>query len=106
MDLELQRNILALAKSAEADELVVLLGSGSADSAGIYAETVTVGDPTYAGPLAGVQLGLQVMHVFEPEVGQDVDPALYDAEISVLAMALERDAIVEEMRRIRSLADG
>ena len=32
------------------------------------AETVTAGDPTFAGPLTGVQLGLTVYHVCEPEM--------------------------------------
>ena len=33
---------------------VVILGSSDAEGAEIYAETVTAGDPTFAGPLAGV----------------------------------------------------
>ena len=34
----------------------------------VAAETVTAGDPSYVGPLAGVSLGLQVMHIFEDEL--------------------------------------
>ncbi len=43
----------------------MVLGSADPEGAGLYAETVTAGDPTFAGPLAGVSLGLPVYHVFE-----------------------------------------
>ena len=49
---------------------VVIIGAGPA---GLAAETVTLGDPTFAGPLAGVQLGLTVYHVCEPEVKEEID---------------------------------
>ena len=44
----------------------MVLGSPDANSAELYAETVTHGDPSWAGPLAGVPLGLPVYHVVEP----------------------------------------
>ena len=40
------------------ENLVVLLGAPNAESSAIAAETVVAGDPSYAGPLAGVQLDL------------------------------------------------
>ena len=40
------------------DNLVVILGAPDADSAELYAETVMHGDPSWAGPLAGVALDL------------------------------------------------
>jgi len=58
MDLQNQQRILDAAQKYGAENVVVLLGSADADGAGLYAETVTAGDPTYAGPLAGVPLGL------------------------------------------------
>ena len=48
------------------ENTVVLLGAAEGEAAGLAAETVTNGDPTFAGPLTGVQLGLRVYHVCEP----------------------------------------
>jgi glycine reductase len=104
MDLEVQRNIKELADRLGRDDVLVVLGSANADSAGIYAETVTMGDPTYAGPLAGVSLGLSVVHVFEHELEQEIEPAVYEAQISVIAMALDKEGIVTELKRIRALS--
>ena len=47
--------------------VVVLLGTPDAESTQTLAQTVVAGDPSYAGPLAGVPLGLPVLHVFEPD---------------------------------------
>ena len=65
MDLENQKRVLDLSEKYGKENVVVVLGTAEAESAGLTAETVTAGDPTYAGPLAGVSLGLVVYHVFE-----------------------------------------
>ena len=63
MDLENQKRVLALTEEYGAENIVVLLGAAEGEAAGLAAETVTNGDPTFAGPLTGVQLGLTVYHV-------------------------------------------
>ena len=60
MDLQNQQRIKDAAEKFGAENCVVVLGSSDAEGAEIYAETVTNGDPTFAGPLAGVSLGLPV----------------------------------------------
>ena len=65
------------------------------------AETVTNGDPTYAGPLTGVSLGLKVYHVCEPEVKAEFDPQVYEDQISMMEMVLDVDEICSEMNSIR-----
>ena len=55
MDLENQRRVKELAEKYGAENCLVLLGASEAESAALAAETVTTGDPTFAGPLAGVQ---------------------------------------------------
>ena len=101
MDLENQARIKDLAEKHGAENLVVLLGAAEADSAGLAAETVSNGDPTYAGPLAGVQLGLAVYHIFEPEIKNEVDEGVYDAQVSMMEMVLDVDAINEEVKNYR-----
>ena len=59
MDLEIQKRVKDTVDKLGAENVVVILGGAEAESAGLSAETVTAGDPTYAGPLAGVELGLQ-----------------------------------------------
>ena len=70
-------------------------------ASGLAAETVTNGDPTYAGPLTGVSLGLRVYHVCEPEVKAEFDEAVYDEQVGMMEMVLDVDDIVSEMTSIR-----
>ena len=72
------------------------------EAAGLAAETVTAGDPTFAGPLTGVQLGLTVYHVCEPELKEEFDESVYEDQVSMMEMVLDVDDIVNEMNSIRS----
>ena len=101
MDLENQKRVKEFAEKYGAENVVVILGAAEGEAAGLAAETVTAGDPTYAGPLTGVQLGLTVYHVCEPEVKEEFDPAVYDDQISMMEMVLDVDDIIDEMSSIR-----
>jgi hypothetical protein len=82
--------------------VVVILGTPTADSSKLYALTVTEGDPTWAGPLAGEALGLAVYHILEPEIKAAVDTNVYEAEVGVAEMVLEEaEAIVNVVREVR-----
>lgn len=102
MDLENQRRVKELAEKYGAENCVVILGASEAESAALAAETVTMGDPTYAGPLAGVQLGLKVYHAVEPEFKAEVDEAVYDEQVGMMEMVLDCDAIIEAVSEIRN----
>ena len=101
MDLENQKRVKDFAEQYGAENVVVLLGAAEAEAAGLAAETVTAGDPTFAGPLTGVQLGLTVYHVCEPEMKAEFDEAVYDEQVSMMEMVLDVDDIVSEMSAIR-----
>lgn len=101
MDLENQKRVLEFANQYGAENVVVLLGAAEGEASGLAAETVTNGDPTYAGPLTGVQLGLTVYHVCEPEVKAEFDPDIYEDQVGMMEMVLDVDDIVNEMRSIR-----
>ena len=88
MDLENQKRVKDFAEQYGAENIVVVLGAAEGEAAGLAAETVTAGDPTFAGPLAGVQLGLSVFHVCENE-------------ISMMEMVMDVDDIAKEMSSIR-----
>ncbi len=101
MDLENQKRVKEFTEQYGPENVVVLLGAADGEAAGLAAETVTNGDPTYAGPLTGVQLGLAVYHVVEPEVKAEFDEAVYDEQVSMMEMVLDVDDIINEMTTIR-----
>ena len=101
MDLENQKRVKDFADQYGPENVVVLLGAAEGEGAGLAAETVTNGDPTFAGPLTGVQLGLTVYHICEPEIKAEVDPAVYDEQVGMMEMVLDVDDIVKEMTSIR-----
>ena len=101
MDLQNQQRIKDAAEKFGADKVVVILGSSDAEGAEIYAETVSNGDPTYAGPLAGVSLGLPVYHIFESEIREECDPVAWEEQISMMEMVLEPDALAAAVKGIR-----
>ena len=80
---------------------MVILGAPDADSAELYAETMVHGDPSWAGPLAGVALDLPVYHIMEPEIKNQIDPALYKEHLGLMEIALEVDKITEGLNRVR-----
>ena len=80
---------------------MVILGAPDADSAELYAETVVNGDPSWAGPLAGVALGLPVYHIMEPEIKVQIDPAVYKEHLELMEIALDVEKIAEALTRVR-----
>ena len=101
MDLENQKRVKEFTEEYGAENIVVLLGAAEGEASGLAAETVTVGDPTFAGPLTGVSLGLKVYHVCEPEIKELIDEAVYEEQISMMEMVLDVDDIISEMTAIR-----
>lgn len=101
MDLEIQQRVKDLTEKFGAENMVVVLGGSEAEASGLSAETVAAGDPTFAGPLAGVELGLNVYHVVEPEMKEEFDDAVYDEQCGMMEMVLDVDAIIEEVKTVR-----
>ena len=101
MDLENQKRVKDFAEKFGPENLVVVLGAAEGEAAGLAAETVTAGDPTFAGPLTGVQLGLTVYHVCEPELKEEFDETVYEDQVSMMEMVLDVDAIVAEVKEYR-----
>lgn len=101
MDLENQQRVKDLTEKHGAENVVIVIGAAEAEAAGLAAETVTNGDPTFAGPLAGVQLGLRVYHAVEETFKNAVDESVYDDQVGMMEMVLEVDEIIEEMEDIR-----
>jgi betaine reductase len=101
MDLQNQQRVLDAAEKFGAENVVVVLGSSDPEGAGIYAETVTAGDPTFAGPLAGVPLGLPVYHVFDEQLKEEADPQVWEEQVGMMEMVLDTKKLADSVEEIR-----
>ena len=93
-----------MAERLRRDDVVVLLGTPTEDASRLYAMTVTSGDPSWAGALAGVALELPVYHVTEDAVKAEITPEDYDEHLALMAMAMDVDAIAGAVRDVREKA--
>ena len=84
-----------------AENIIVVLGAAEGELTGLAAETVTVGDPTYAGCLTGVSLGLGVYHAVEPTFKSVCDPQVFEEQLGMMEMVLDVEDITNEITAIR-----
>jgi glycine/sarcosine/betaine reductase complex component A len=100
MNFENQGVIKRLADQYGPENLAVVLGNGEANGVEVFAETVTQGDPSYAGPLAGVALKIPVYHVLEEEVLAALPRQLRDEKLQLSALVID----VEPMHQVLKAA--
>jgi glycine/sarcosine/betaine reductase complex component A len=100
MNFENQGVIKRLADQYGPENLAVVLGNGEASGVEVFAETVTEGDPSYAGPLAGVALKIPVYHVLEEEVMAVVPDAIREEKLQLSSLVID----VEPMRQVLQAA--
>jgi hypothetical protein len=101
MDLEGQGRIRQVVEQAGTEDVVAVLGANSATAVEMTALTLKSGDPSYAGPLAGIALGIPSYHILEPEIVGQVDPVLYDRELALSALAMDVDEVIAPMKSLR-----
>ena len=63
--------------------------------------TLISGDPSYAGPLAGVALGLACYHIFE--LKEHIPSEVWQAELSMYELQIEEE---EKKAITQAMADG
>lgn len=102
MDLEIQQRVKDLTDKYGAENMVIVIGGAEPEASGLSAETVAAGDPTFAGPLAGVALGLSVFHVVEPEIKDECDETVYDEQCGMMEMVLDVEEIIKEVKTVRT----
>ena len=100
MNFENQGVIKRLADQYGPENLAVVLGNGEASGVEVFAETVTEGDPSYAGPLAGVALKIPVYHVLEEDVMAVVPEAIREKKLQLSSLVID----VEPMRQVLQAA--
>ncbi len=91
-----------MAERYNPDDMVVLLGTPNAESSRLYALTVTEGDPSWAGALAGVPLGIPVYHITEADIKRQVAPETYDEHVSLMEIVLEIEDIAKAVQDVRT----
>lgn len=106
MDAKNQANIKKIAEGGSQEDkgtnnIIVVLGASDIEGAEISAETVTVGDPSFAGPLAGVSLGLPVYHILESDLKDAIPENVYDENVGIWSMAVDIEEIDKRFRAIR-----
>ena len=104
MDPENQTQIKKIAENVDGDaagDIIVVLGASDLEGALISAETVTTGDPSFSGPLAGVSLGLPVYHILEPEMRKVIPEDVYDEAAGIWMLTEDTEKIGEEFKAIR-----
>lgn len=105
MDLEDQWKIKRCVQRFGQENILVLLGCPDAESAGIQAETVTIGDPSLAGPLTGRPLMLNVYHILEEPIQRLIPPQVFARYVmSTAIQEIDVNAISQRMREVRARA--
>lgn len=106
MDLDSQEQILKLSETHGASSLVVIIGAPDPEAAEITAETVTTGDPSYAGALAGAQLGLDVYHILDDAIRNEVPDDVWEDQIGVMSDVLDATALATAVENMRKQGGG
>ena len=101
MDLEGQGRIQQVVRQSGTDSVIAVLGANSAAAVEMTAMTIKSGDPSYAGPLTGIALGIPSYHVLEPEIANQFDTALYERELALSALAMDVAEVVAPLKTIR-----
>ena len=75
----------------------MILGLNEPENLRIMATTFKSGDPSYAGALAGIALGIKSYHILE--LKDAIPPEVWDAEMAMEELEIE-DAQLGEIRKI------
>ena len=102
MNFENQGVIKRLADQYGPENLTVVLGNGEANGVEVFAETVTEGDPSFAGPLAGVALKIPVYHMLEEDVMAQVPDKLREEKLQLSALVIDMEPMHQVLEASRA----
>ena len=98
----MQDEVKSLAEKYGTDSLIVVLGINQPPTLQIMSRTFKSGDPSYAGSLAGVSLGLESYHILE--LKEQIPGEVWEAEMAMYELEIEeeaQEAIVQTMKETR-----
>jgi len=93
-----------LADAHGADALVVVFGLNEPANLRIMATTFKQGDPSYAGALGGIALGLESYHIFE--LKDEIPEDAWAAEMTFEELEAGDELIEEICQTMREVRDG
>ena len=102
MGLAEQEEVKNLATTHGAENLIIVFGMNQPFSLRIMARTFHDGDPSYAGPLAGISLGLKSYHILEFK--EFIPAEVWDEQMAMYELEIEDDArktILQIMKEAR-----
>ena len=83
--------------------LVIVLGVNEPLNLQVMATTFKDGDPSFAGPLAGVALGIPSYHILE--LKDEIPAGVWDEQMAMKELEIEdevKDAVLKTMREVRA----
>jgi len=92
-----------LAEEYDRERLIIVLGLNEPDNLQIIATTFMEGDPSFAGPLAGIALGLKSYHILE--LKDHITPQVWDKQMAMEELEIEEDTLAR-IRQTMSLIRG
>lgn len=101
MDLEGQGRIKQVIEQHGTENVIALLGANSPPAVEMAALTLKSGDPSYAGLLAGVELGILSFHILEPDIVAQIDSGLVERELALPMMAMDVEGVVKSTKLVR-----
>ena len=94
----------ALAEKYGSEDLVVVLGLNQPFTLRIMGATFKEGDPSYAGPLGGLALGLVSYHIFE--LKDEVPSEVWQREMAFHELELEDEEIEKICTVMKEIREG
>lgn len=79
----------AQAEKYGSQELIIVSGVNQPAALRIMVQTFSAGDPSFAGPLAGVALGLKTYHILE--LKEFIPAEVWNEQMSMYELELEED---------------
>ena len=78
-----------------------MLGFNEPELLKIFANTFKTGDPSYAGPLASIALGLRSFHILE--LKEEVPEEIWTSEMALAELQLDDDEVMEICKTMKEI---
>ncbi|MCF8057002.1 MAG: hypothetical protein K9K37_10235 [Desulfocapsa sp.] len=89
MGLTVQKEVKNLADQYGAENLVIVFGINQPATIQIMAQTFKNGDPSFAGPLAGIKLNIESYHILELQA--HIPDEVWEREMGMYELEIEDD---------------
>lgn len=93
-----------LAEANAPEPLIVVFGLNEPRNLRIMATTVKSGDPSWAGALAGVALGLASYHILE--LKDEIPTEVWEEAMAMEELELEEERTAEILAAMREVREG